>query len=240
MKERWAEAVQKSFPEGHAPGFAGYPLLGEELPDEAVRPADPWKLRLSLCQECSSDQLEGLLDDVQQVHLTKAALSLAGSPLLAQVELFLEQGEGPGWTLGERLDINLGPLSSERLTWRKGGQSLIEQVVMVDKALLRNLAWLRSLPGEHPEVARWVVRSNRSAGGEAEGLIGDTLAYLAGAVGGAGVLEVAQQPGESFDTLWPRLNIPRLLRWEAGLGAPGDALAGAGVFAALGGLTVDA
>lgn len=225
MRDAWKAAVEKAFPAGHAAGFPGYPLLGGELAERPGESRAPWRLRLTLRAAFEPDQLMALLEDVEEVCLLDEAASLRSQ--IGEKELY---GEGGAWTLRERHESSLGPLSGERSIWTGPGGERVEQTVFADGMLLRNLALLRSAPRLEPEVSRWLVSSAVSADGETEGLIADTLAYWTGAVGGADVLEVAQRPGEGFETLWARLNICRLLRWEAALGQPGDPLAGAGLF----------
>ncbi len=226
--DAWKAAVGKAFPEGHAPGFPGYPLLGGELAQEMAGNPAPWRLRLTLRTAFEADQLEALLEDVEEVHLLDAAGALA--PTVGSRELY---GEGGSWTVRSAEETALGPLSGEKVFWTGPAGDRLEQTVVADGMVLRNLALLRTARTEQPDVSRWLVSSAVSAEGETEGLIADTLAYWTGAVGGADVLEVAQRPGEAFETIWARVNICRLLRWEAALGQPGDALAGAGLFQSL-------
>lgn len=224
MKDAWLEAVGKAFPSGHA--VEGYPLLGGELSGTAAEvPLAPWRLRLSLCSAFEADQLAALLEDVEEVHLHDGAATLAES--VGERELF---GPSGAWTVVRREEAPLGPLPGEVVVWGGSAGERRERTAVADGMLLKNLALLRAARTEFPEVDRWVVASAVSAQGETEGLIADTLAYWTGAVAGVEVLEVAQRPGEGFETLWARLNICRLLRWEAHLAAPGDALSGAGLF----------
>ncbi len=224
MKERWQASVSKSFPQGYLEGFSGYPLLGEESSAE-TRGNKSWKLRLALVTPFSPELLQALTEDVEEIRLGGTA---EVSGLRDDLEIYDERTALTGvWTLGEREEILEGPFSVRRTTWRENQRSLVEHEVAPDGRILGNLAWLRS----RPEGERWVVSSNRSAKGEAEELIADTLAYWTGAVAGVDVLEIAQQPDEGFESLWNRLCVVRLLRHEADLAAPEDALAGAGFFA---------
>ncbi len=231
MRQAWLDSVGEAFPEGHAAGFPGYPLLGAETA-EPVRHPHRWRLRLSLCQMVEPEQLVSLLEDVDEVRLQGEALAL--EPQLQGVERYLEgQAEGlsPCWALSEDEAATLGPLAARRVTWTsEAGGRQAELIVNLDSMLLRNLALLRSGPLDGP---RLVVSSAVSAGGETEGLIADTVAYWTGAVAGVAALEVAQQELEDFPTLWARLNICRLLRWESELGQAEDACAGAGLFQSL-------
>ena len=232
MREQWLEAVGKAFPEGHAAGFPGYPLLGDEIPGvDSASKVSRWALRLTLLEPFEPAVLAALTEDVQEVRLRAGAQSMASS--IHGPELFMDEQGQSCWALAEQESVIRGTLSGQRRTWRREDQSRLEESLLLDGQVLRNLARLRSLPGSHPDVDRWVVCSATSADGETEGLIADTLAYWSGAVAGVDVLEVEQQPGESFETLWARLSICRLLRWEAELGHPGDACDGAGVFPAL-------
>jgi hypothetical protein len=233
VREAWEQTVAAAFPQRHAPGYAGYPLLGPERPEAEPRSLSRWQLRLALRDDLPALDLAALLEDVDQVRLSRPP---APGMALGDREVFLEQGPGdPAWSLLSRESAALGPLPGERLHWQRAERTSIEQVVLADGQILRNLALLRAAAEQHPEVDRWVVRSSLSAASEAEGLIGDTLAYWTAAVAGVHVLEVEQQPAEPFATLWSRLNVPRLLRWESELGEPGDALCGAGLFDSLAG-----
>lgn len=224
MKERWRASVAKAFPQGCLEGFPGYPLLGQELAAAESRGGKPWKLRLALVTPFAPDLLEALLEDVEEIRLGGSA-EVPG--LRGGREVYDERSAGPSvWTLGERDELRDGLLAVRRTTWRYLEQTRVEHEVAPDGWILRNLAWLRS----RPEGERWVVSSSRGAKGEAEELIADTLAYWTGAVAGVDVLEVAQQPGEGFESLWNRLCAVRILRHEADLAAPEDALAGAGFF----------
>lgn len=233
MKATWLETVKKTFPDVHASGFPAYPLLGSELSSEEARVVPkPWKLRLALCEEIESDLWEGLLEDVQELRLSFDAG--IDERLLVGIDVYREDGAGSGdWMLVRRETSEIPHWPSEQAVWRREESTLLEHSITLDGMFLRNLSLLRNTIDEHPEVDRWVAHSAVSASGETEGLIADTIAYWAAAVGGAQVLEIRQQPGESFDTLWARLNICRLLRWESDLGEPGDALTGAGFFTEL-------
>lgn len=225
MKERWRASVAKAFPQGYLEGFPGYPLLGEELAAAEARGGKPWKLRLALVTTFPPELLEALLEDVEEIRLDGSA---EVSGLRGDREVYDERSAGTGvWTLGERDELTDGLLAVRRTTWREKERVRVEHEVAPDGRILRNLAWLRS----RPEDGRWVVSSSRGAKGEAEELIVDTLAYWTGAVAGVDVLEVSQQPDEGFESLWNRLCAVRLLRHEADLAAPADALAGAGFFA---------
>ncbi len=227
MKERWLEAVGKAFPEGHAPGFQGYPLLGSELSDSPPLPRPAWALRLTLREVFEPDTLAALLEDVQEVRLIGNAASMAAS--IESRELYAQEAGEKGWSLRSEVEASWGPLSGQRRVWARADVTRTEVSLVADGLVLRNLALLRALPGREPDTDRWLLRSAVSADGQTEGLIADTLAYWTGAVAGVEALEVEQQSEESFDTLWARLNICRLLRWEAELGHPGDAGAGSGL-----------
>lgn len=233
MKEAWLEAVAKAFPEGYA--RPGYPLLGSEQTEARVRETQPWRLRLSLCEPLAADELNALREDVEEIRLSGAALSLQDH--FPDCEVFRDdaQSHDSAWSLRHQEPAALGSLAGWELAWSKGARSRLEQTVLVDGALLKNLALLRDAQATRPEVERWVVGPAPTPTGEGleEALIAETLAYWTGAVAGAQVLEVAQRPGEPFASLWPRLNICRLLRWEAELSHGGDACAGAGIFGEL-------
>lgn len=232
MRERWLEVVGKSFPDGHAPGFSGYPLLGDERQEPARVEGSRWALRLALREVFDPAAFAALLEDVQELHWCgEAGVDLPTPP---GCEVYSRESSGSGWELLSQDAAERGQLGVLRRSWRKGPQTVTEECVSLDGQVLRNLALLRSFRETLSGVDRWVVRSSVSAGGETEGLINDTLAYWTGAVGGVDVLEVEQQPGEDFETLWARLSICRLLRWEADLARPGDVGAGAGIFSDLG------
>ena len=223
MKERWEATVAKIFSQGTAEGFPGCPLLGAEVPDAVARELAPWRLRLSLHSRFTPEQMDALLDDVEEAVLGPG---LDGWVAPARVECY-RTGSGQGWRLEESEDFQGGPLPVRRNSWRDGERTRSEHRVDLDGQVLRNLSWL----GQRPGHERWVVASSRGASGEAEELVADTLAYWTGAVAGVAILEVAEQPGEGFESLWNRLSALRLLRHEADLACPGDPLAGAGFFA---------
>ena len=225
----WKALVAKTFPQGHAEGFAGYPLLGEELPADLNRvPGEPWQLRLTLNSSFSAQELAGLLEDVEQICLCSEALSLRGQ--VGRAELYLEADESEdAWSTDVRGEFSGEPLQQRQTVWRKADFERTEVELRPDGQILRNLALVQ----EQRQEGYVVVSSSQSAGGEAEALIGDVLAYWCGAVGGAHVLEVSQQPGEKFESLWNRLCAVRLLRYEADLAYPEEPLAGAGFFTAL-------
>lgn len=234
MRERWLEAVAKAFPDGHAPGFPGYPLLGEELADSdlgaAASERPRWRLRLALREVFEEAAMLALVEDVDELRWCGAEDAVLSWP---GPELYGASASPEGWTLERQESVTHGRLPGIRLSWRKGEVQRTEDCLGLDGQVLRNLAQLRTLRATLPQVDRWVVSSSVSAAGETEGLISDTLAYWTGALAGVDVLEVEQQPGEDFETLWARLSICRLLRWEADLAQPGDACDGAGMFSAL-------
>lgn len=228
-RDDWKAVVAKTFPEGHAEGFAGYPLLGEEQSGETVgTPGEPWQLRLSLNSSFSAEELEALLEGVEQVCLRSEAL--AHRAQVNERELYLEDAVNEeAWSADIRAEFSGQPLPQRQTVWKKSELERTEVEIQPDGQILRNLAIVR----EHRQAGYVTVSSSQSAGGEAEALIGDVLAYWCGAVGGAHVLEVSQQPGEEFESLWNRLCAVRLLRYEADLAHPEDPLAGAGFFSAL-------
>ena len=223
-REDWEAVVAQKFPEGHAAGFPGYPLLGDELSSESASPSqEPWRLRLSLSSEFSEVELQALLEGVEEVCLCSQAVELQTQ--VGEAELFLEGVESENaWSTEQR-----GRDESGTTIWRRGERERVEMEISPGSQILTEVAHVRKRRGE----GHLVVTSHQSAGGEAEALISDVLAYWCGAVGGAQVLEVAQQPGEGFESLWNRLCAVRLLRYEADLGCPQEPLAGAGFFSAL-------
>lgn len=255
QEQAWGDLVAKTSagvrPEGYAapvPGMTShYPLLGAELPTrsgEESKVVKPWRIRLRLCKMVSPEEFVALAEDVEEIGLSPE-LKLAGFPLQAAEEarIFVESvvadperalvADGRLWTLVDEESVSHGPFAMWDRRWRQGADERVERVVEPDGLLLRNLSLLEQMRDTHLSVDSWVVRSNVSAGGTADGLIADTLAYWSGAVAGVDVLEVAQQAEEEFSSLWARLNILRVFRWEAGLAVVPDATSGAGVFSSL-------
>ncbi|HIB66320.1 MAG TPA: hypothetical protein EYO33_14695 [Phycisphaerales bacterium] len=112
---------------------------------------------------------------------------------------------------------------------KEGSEARIE----ADLQMLRNMAEIQRLQTAHPEVATWVLVTNGSPENDPETLVGETLKQLTGVLAGCQVIEIVQAPGESFSSLWHRVNVSRLLSHESELGDFPDPLAGAGLFSAL-------
>lgn len=214
----------------------GYPLLGQEDPSAVPRPVAAWRLRLALLQPVEPELRAALFEGVEELRLQGDALSLASEELA--LSIFCEEGPAATthWTLSAPAREVAGVVPTRHRSWSRGEERLSEQTWYLDSLVLRNLGSLRHSIAHQPSE-RLVVTSSVSAERQAEGLIADTLAYWTGAVGGASVLEVEQQPGEPLTSLWSRLNVCRLLRWEAGLAEPGDPLAGASLFTQLAEMT---
>lgn len=227
-EEKWRAVVEKAFPQGHAPGYPGYPLLGQEIPEAQGCKIAPWRLRLTLREIFEASQMEALLEGVEEVRWTGTETS-GLLEFLGERQLYLETGESGSalpWALNHACELHDSPFPARKAVWIRQGERRTEFEGQPDGQLLRNIGWLRA----QGEQGRWVVSSSRSANGQAEELIADTLAYLTGAVAGVAVLEVAQQEGERFESLWNRLCAVRLLRHEAELSLCQDPLAGAGFF----------
>lgn len=228
MEEKWRAIVEKAFPQGHAAGFPGYPLLGAELSGTAGSQVSPWKLRLTLRESFEAPQMKALFEDVEEVRWAGAE-SAELLEFLGDRQLYLEasgSATASTWTLTRTCVLEASPFPTRSTEWTREGESRTELEAQPDGQILRNMAWLKARGDEQS----WVVSSSRSASGEADELIADTLAYLTGAVAGVGVLEVAQQEGEGFASLWNRLCAVRLLRHEAELSLLQDPLQGAGFF----------
>lgn len=127
-----------------------------------------------------------------------------------------------------RLDgsVSEEPLESAVRASRVGGEGRIR----VDLSLLRNVAEIRKLRANHPDIKEWVLVTEESVESEPERLVGETIQVLTGLLGGCGTLEIRAQAGEPFSSVWSRQNVARLLAHESRLGEFPDPIAGAGLF----------
>ena len=105
-----------------------------------------------------------------------------------------------------------------------------EAFVGVDLNLLRNIAEIRRLQQEHPEVEYWTLFTTGATGEDPERLIGETIRQLTAVLSGCHTIELRQAKGESFQSLWGRLNVSRLMAEESGLAEKSDFVSGAGFF----------
>ncbi len=250
QEQIWGDLVAKTTggirPEDYQAPVSGttshYPLLGLELPGsfETSKVSKPWRIRLRLCETVSPEEFVALTEGVEELGFSPE-LSLDGFQLQDGVAQVFIESEGLGsqradsldgrvWSLADEAQIPHEPFKMWERQWKQGPRQQLERVVEPDGLILRNLSLLARLRSAHLDVDSWVVRSSASADGTADGLIADTLAYWSGAVAGVDVLEVAQQPEEDFASLWARLNVLRVLRWEAGLAAVPQATDGSGLF----------
>lgn len=246
LSELWKHEVAKLLPEGHAPRFPSYPLLGVEVPfakEQDSHKARPWKARLVLCQPCPHDDLIAFLEDTDEVLLQGQAVEL-GKSLPDHVVCYLGEGGKVGlsfarsvWNLSEQEPLILEgspTLDARRRLWVCGSESRREECWVLDERLLNNISLIAERVARQGRDGDVVASSPVFQASDGESMIRQTLAYLAGVIGGAQVLEVAQHEGESWESLWLRMNILRLLRWEAGLSSSGYACRGAGCFQELG------
>lgn len=187
-----------------------YPLLAEAVSGSAHGVAD-WKLRLALCQEFEESRMGALSEDVDQL-------------------LWVGEGDGPSPEFLDLAKEEPAELSFLPCWTRQVGRDP-ELAVVLDLQVLRNTAELRRLKRTNPSLA--VVGPTRPPGQETESLVEDTLVYLTGILAGATVLEVRQAPGETWESLWSRLNILRILKWESGLQGLPSVCEGSGFFAEL-------
>lgn len=105
--------------------------------------------------------------------------------------------------------------------------------VEVDLQMLRNIAEIRRLRSAYPELTEWTLVCPGEAGDDPEVLVGETLRQLTGVLAGCDCLEIVQGEGESFNALWGRINVARLMATEGELASAPDALSGSGFFAEL-------
>ena len=132
------------------------------------------------------------------------------------------------------------PLTEVRLSESVSEESLESAVratrvgdegrVRVDLSLLRNVAEIRKLRADYPDLKEWVLVTEESVDSDPEKLVGETIRILTGLLGGCGVLEIRAGEGEPFSSVWSRHNVARLLAHEAQLGEFPDPVAGAGLF----------
>ena len=126
--------------------------------------------------------------------------------------------------LGE--SVSEEPLQSGIEATRVGDEGRVR----VDLSLLRNVAEIRKLRADHPDVKKWVLVTEESVESEPEKLVGETIRVLTGLLGGCGILEIRAAAGEPFSSVWSRHNVARLLAHESQLSEFPDPLAGAGLF----------
>lgn len=105
--------------------------------------------------------------------------------------------------------------------------------VVADLALLRNVAEIRRLRAQHAHIDTWILMSEGQPGDDPEVLVGETLKQLAGVLGGCHIVEIRQGEGESFNALWGRLNVARLMATEGELDGIPDPVSGSGLFTEL-------
>lgn len=105
--------------------------------------------------------------------------------------------------------------------------------VWPDLNLLRNVAEIQRLKATNPQIDEWILVCPGEAGDDPEVLVGETIRQLTGVLAGFDVLEIRQGEGESFTSLWGRLNVARLMATEAELQSCSDPTSGAGLFAIL-------
>lgn len=115
-----------------------------------------------------------------------------------------------------------GPLS---VTYSGG-----EARVVVDLNLLRNVAELRRLRESSDGSLRWILVSNGLQSEDPENLVSETIRQLTGVLGGCDLLEIHQGVDETFTSLWSRVNVARIMEFEAELQGTADPITGAGLF----------
>ena len=126
--------------------------------------------------------------------------------------------------LGE--SVSEEPLNSAIEATRVGDEGRVR----VDLSLLRNVAEIRKLRADHPDLKKWALVTEESVESDPEKLVGETIRVLTGLLGGCGVLEIRVQKGEPFSSVWSRHNVARLLAHESQMSQFPDPLAGAGLF----------
>lgn len=178
---------------------ATYPLLGEELAEQAASSQPVWKVRVVVRQDFSPELREALSQGVDEV-LDAAAVPAGGEALKSVLEVKVRQGQAR---------------------------------VVADLALLRNVAEIRRLRARYSDIDTWILMSEGQSGDDPEVLVGETLKQLAGVLGGCHIVEIRQGEGESFNALWGRLNVARLMATEGELDGIPDPVSGSGLFAEL-------
>ncbi len=187
---------------------ARYPLLGRESAQAPVGQKRSWTLRLGLREKFGQEEFTALTEGVDELlWLGQGEIDFPGALTL------VEEAESP---------------DGIRRTLKQGERNRTERLCRLDLQVLRNVATLSDPDGGAELLV--VSAPEPTADAETESLIEQTLVYLSGILAGADVLEVRQRAGESFDSLWPRLNILRLLKWEAGLSEQPPLCQGAGFF----------
>lgn len=105
----------------------------------------------------------------------------------------------------------------------------------VDLNILRNISEIKRMRTRHPEIHSWILVCEYSETDEPEALVAETIRQMTGVLAGCEVIEIRQGERESFQSLWGRLNVARLLMFEGELERAPDAVAGASFFTELSG-----
>lgn len=105
-----------------------------------------------------------------------------------------------------------------------------EARIWTDLLMLRNLAEIQRLQSCHPEIEIWTLVTVGSSDEDPEHLVGETIRQLTGVLAGCRFLELRQGVGESFQSLWGRVNVSRLMASEGELQALQDPLSGTPFF----------
>lgn len=173
------------------------------------------------------------LEDIAGLEPARASLSwrvrIASDEEFESSQLLALQEFGTEIVASSSLMDESGTLTSYLRVAKRGHEALVR----VDLNILKNIAEIRRLKALHTEFDSWVLLSEGTAQDDPEQLVGETLRQLTGLLAGCEILEIHRAPGESFQSVWGRLNVSRLLALESALQELSDPIAGAGFFAQL-------
>lgn len=102
--------------------------------------------------------------------------------------------------------------------------------ISVDLNLLRNVAEIRRLREKYPDISVWTLVSEGHDDEDPERLVGETIRLLTGVLAGCDVSEIRQGKSETFESVWSRVNVARLMAEESQLQELPDPITGAGLF----------
>ena len=212
-----------------------YPLIGSEQ-DLTVSPdaGGGWALSLGLHSLPSPDTAAPLLEGIDEVVFNEdVPIGDGDLPELGRIGI---RGEVPQANLALSCwQVSVSPtdvpgIDAELETWSLGQVSKRVVVLRPDSQILKNTALIRQLRESRPELDGIVVETVGHADSDPELLIHQTIQLMSGVLGGVKALRVTQSKGEPFSSLWSRLNIARLLKWEAQMGESSHSTRGAGLF----------
>lgn len=213
-----------------------YPLVGIELGGAVeLQTHSPWQMSLHLLETPSPEHFTALSEGLDEVLFGNlpTTLELASVPRVGILNredpknIEVQAWQVSSTTLGD------SGLEAKLETWTLGERTERVAVLKTNLEILKNIALVEQFRKTHPDIDRVVVETATNVDSDPELLVHQTVAFMGGVLGGAHLLRVSQVEGEPLNSVWSRLNILRLLRWEAQLGSFPSCTEGAGLFAEL-------